>query len=71
MKYNIIIESTDSLTDVTKQVIQNFNIMTDMQFFCKYYCSKKTYLKRVLKYGDPYMKAPLAKFGKFLLHFKK
>ena len=63
----ILLEATDKLSDVTKAVIADFNVMSDAQFMAKYFCHKDVYLKRVLKYGDPYMKAPLAKIGKFLM----
>lgn len=60
------IEFTKNLSNVTKKVIADFNAMSDLEFRAKYQVSKRRYLKRVLKYGDPYMNAPLAKIGKFL-----
>lgn len=62
------IELIASITDsaVTKRVKLDFNTLTDQQFLSKYAVSKMIYLKRVLKYGDPYMRAPLAKLGKWL-----
>lgn len=62
----LYIEKTNSMSSVTKKVIDNFNTMSNRQFMGKYQCSKSTYMKRVAKYGDPYMNAPLAKLGKFL-----
>lgn len=57
---------SSSMCAVTKRVIDDFNTLTEQAFLNKYSCKKCVYLKRVAKYGDPYMKAPLAKFGKFL-----
>lgn len=62
----MFLRKTNSMSSVTKKVIDDFNQMDDRQFMLKYFCSKLTYRKRVLKYGDPYMKAPLAKIGKLL-----
>jgi len=56
----------NSMSTVTKRVVDNFNKMSDIQFMAKYSCSKLKYFKRVMKYGDPYMNSPLAKLGKFL-----
>lgn len=66
MKIQLEIEK---VCDVTKRVIKDFNHMTDNEFLRKYSCHKNTYLKRVMKYGDPYMNAPLAKIGKILKRF--
>ena len=55
---------TDS--SVTKKVKKDWNELSDDEFKSKYSASKETYAKRVEKYGDPYMNAPLAKIGKFL-----
>lgn len=60
------LEKTSIMCAITKKVVDDFNSMTDQTFFNKYSCKKSTYLKRVVKYGDPYMNAPLAKIGKFL-----
>lgn len=54
----------DSL--VTKRAKTNYNAMTDLEFVRCYQCSKETYARRVARYGDPYMKAPLARIGKLL-----
>ena len=67
---NIKIKLTDDLSRVTKRVVRDFNMLTEAEFFRKYMVSKTTYLKRFIKYGDPYMNAPLAKFGKFLKKHK-
>lgn len=39
---------------VTRRVKNDWNSMDDRQFMRKYQTSKKRYLKRVQKYGDPY-----------------
>ena len=56
-----------SLRKVTMKVIKDYNCMDEFAFMEKYSTTKGTYLRRFLKYGDPYMRAPLAKFGKFLI----
>lgn len=56
--------ASDSL--VTQRVKMNYNTMTNLEFMRRYQCSKETYAKRVARYGDPYMKAPLARIGKLL-----
>ena len=48
----LTISSTD--TKITKQAKADYNRMTDQEFRSTYYTSKKTYAKRVKKYGDPY-----------------
>lgn len=62
---------TDNMCAITRKVIKDFNALTDEEFLYKYHCKKSTYYKRVLKYKDPYMNAPLAKFGKFLAKHMK
>lgn len=57
--------NTDS--QITKKVKQDYNTLNDIEFFNKYSGTKKAYRKRVEKYGDPYMNAPLAKIGKLLM----
>ena len=64
MPIELIADITDSA--VTKRVKLDFNKLTNQEFLRKYAVSKAVYLKRVLKYGDPYMKAPLARLGKWL-----
>ena len=64
MPIELIADITDSA--VTKRVKLDFNKLTNQEFIRKYAVSKTVYLKRVLKYGDPYMKAPLARLGKWL-----
>ena len=56
----------DIVCEITKRVVNDFNTLGDQAFFNKYSCKKSVYLKRFVKYGDPYMNAPLAKLGKFL-----
>lgn len=60
------IEIKDAMCAVTKRVVKDFNTLSDAEFFRKYSGTKETYYKRVKKYGDPYMNAPMAKIGKFL-----
>lgn len=64
MPIKLIASISDSA--VTKRVKLDFNMLTDQEFLNKYATSKTVYLKRVLKYGDPYMNTPLAKLGKWL-----
>lgn len=54
------------LSSITRKVIKDLANLTDQQFMNKYSISKSRYRKRLIKYGDPYMKSPLAKLGKFL-----
>lgn len=54
----------DSDSAVTKKVKNDFNTLSNEEFFSKYHASKDTYEKRVKKYGDPYMNSPLAKWAK-------
>jgi hypothetical protein len=60
------LEIKDYMCEVTKKVVRDFNTLSDQAFFNKYSGTKATYLKRVMKYGDPYMNSPMAKIGKFL-----
>ena len=74
MKLKYLPSKLDALcTDskITKRVKIDYNTLTDCQFLRKYSVSKPVYAKRVLKYGDPYMNAPLAKIGKILLKIVK
>ena len=66
---NVKLVITKELSKVTKKVFKNFNRMSDQEFMNLYKISKAVYLKRVLKYGDPFKNAPLAKIGKFLGRF--
>jgi hypothetical protein len=66
VKMRLHLDKTEMMSSVTKKVIDNFNLMSDNEFMATYQCSKLRYYKRVIKYGDPYMKAPLARLGKFL-----
>lgn len=54
------------LSSITRKVIKDLANLTDQQFMNRYSLSKTRYKKRLVKYGDPYMKSPLAKMGKFL-----
>lgn len=63
------LEKTKAMCAITKRVIDDFNTLSDQAFFNKYSCRKTRYLKRVIKYGDPYMNAPLANIGKFLVRY--
>ena len=60
------LDKTKDMCAITRRVIDDFNCLTGQAFLNKYSCRKITYAKRVLRYGDPYMNAPLAKIGKFL-----
>lgn len=60
------LEKRPFMSAITRRVIDDFNRMSDHQFMRKYFCHKLTYAKRVAKYGDPFMRSPLAKIGKFL-----
>lgn len=62
----MFLEKTKSMCAITKKVVDDFNLLSDQAFFNKYSCSKLRYFNRVMKYGDPYMNAPLAKIGKIL-----
>jgi hypothetical protein len=64
---NIKLEILSTDSNVTKNVKRAFNRLSDAEFLYQYGCSKRTYYKRVKKYSDPYMKAPLARLGKWLL----
>lgn len=59
-------KKTKGMCATTKRVIDDFNNLTERAFLYKYKCKKSKYRKRVIRYGDPYMNAPLAKIGKFL-----
>ena len=59
-------QATSSDSTVTKKVKKDLASLSGSDFKKKYGASAKTYMKRVDKYGDPYMNAPLAKIGKFL-----
>lgn len=65
------IKITKDMSDVTKRVVRDFNVMDVQTFRNRYSVSKERYLKRLIKYGDPYMNAPLAKIGKLLNRISK
>ena len=56
---------------VTKRVKEDYNKLSDSQFRKKYGATKEIYAKRVKRYGDPYMNAPMAKLGKKLSGISK
>lgn len=60
------LKKTNAMCKITRKVIDDFNTLSKQAFINKYSASKEIYVKRILKYGDPYMNAPLAKIGKFL-----
>lgn len=62
--YSMEPNSKDSYA--TRKAKQDYKDLSDKEFFRKYAASKRTYAKRVSKYGDPYMHSPLAKAGKKL-----
>ena len=55
----------DNVSNTTKRVIDDYNSMSNKDFWWKYAVSKKTYANRVAKRGDPLMK----KNGKSKLHY--
>ena len=57
-------EAKDTDSSVTKKVKKDLSQMTSQQFRKKYQVSNTRYMKRVDRYGDPYMNSPLAKLGK-------
>lgn len=59
-------KATSSDSAVTKKVKKDLASLSGDDFKKKYGASTKTYMKRVDRYGDPYMNAPRAKVGKFL-----
>ena len=61
------IKITDAMCAITKKVVNDFNSMSNTEFFRKYYCTKDRYCMRVKLFKDPYMNAPLAKIGKLLI----
>lgn len=63
--------ASDSDSKVTKRVKNDYNNLSDAEFFKKYSVTKERYAKRVKKYGDPYMNSPLAKLGKRLAEKNK
>lgn len=63
------LEILDSMCAITKKVIRDFNSLTDNEFLRKYACRKIVYYRRVMKYGDPYMNAPLSRIAKFVLKY--
>ncbi len=60
------LEIKETMCAITKKVIQDYNSMSNIEFFRKYQCSKLKYYKRVKLWSDPYMNAPLAIIGKWL-----
>lgn len=61
-------DPSDSKT--TRRVKNDYNTLSDAEFMRKYSASKEKYRKRVNRYGDPYMRSPLAKAGKKLAKSK-
>mgnify|MGYP000897916056 CR=1 FL=1 len=59
-------QPTSSDSAITKKVKKDLVSLSGSEFRKKYGTSTTTYMKRVDRYGDPYMNAPLAKIGKFL-----
>lgn len=66
-KHPAFLEYPKGICKVTRKVIDAYNTLSEHEFMIRYQCSKSVYAKRVKRYGDPYMKAPLARFGKFLI----
>lgn len=65
------IKIKDSMCEITKKVVRDYNSLTEREFLAKYYCKKSTYYRRVKIWRDPYMHSPLAKIGKFLMKHHK
>ena len=59
-------QATSSDSAITKKVKKDLVSLSGSEFRKKYGVSNTTYMKRVDRYGDPYMNAPLAKIGKSL-----
>jgi hypothetical protein len=57
-------KAKDTDSSVTKKVKKDLSQMTSQEFRKKYQVSNVKYMKRVDRYGDPYMNSPLAKLGK-------
>lgn len=55
----------DKVTNTTKRVIDDYNSMSNKDFWWKYATSKKTYANRIAKRGDPLLK----KNGKSKLYY--
>lgn len=60
------LEYPKGICAVTRKVIDAYNTLSEQEFMNLYQCTKRVYAKRVARYGDPYMKAPLARMGKIL-----
>lgn len=63
------LEYPKGICAVTRKAIDAYNALSDQEFMNLYQCAKSVYAKRVIRYGDPYMKAPLARIGKFLAKY--
>ena len=70
MKKELNIDLT-KVCSITRKVIMDYLTLTDSEFLGKYHCSRRRYYKRLVKYGDPYLYAPLARFGKWLISRQK
>lgn len=65
-KNHAFLEYSKDICAVTRKAIDAYNTLSDQEFMDRYQCSRYVYAKRVARYGDPYMKSPLAKIGKWL-----
>ena len=65
------LEYPKGICEVTRRAIDAYNMLSEQEFMNRYQCFKSIYAKRVALYGDPYMKAPLARIGKFLAKIDK
>ena len=65
-KYSEVMSDYSNKSAVTRRVMNDWHELDEQQFRGKYHGSKELYAKRVARYGDPYMNAPLAKLGKKL-----
>ena len=62
----VFLEYPKNCCAITRKVIEHYNTLSEQEFLNRYSCYKRVYAKRVARYGDPYMKAPGARIGKFL-----
>ena len=60
------LKAAPNVSKQTKKAISDYNKMSDKEFQNRYSVKKARYAKRVEKYVDPYMNAPLAKLGKII-----
>lgn len=69
--YPAFLEYPKGICAVTRKAIDAYNTLSEQEFMNRFSCHKCVYAKRVARYGDPYMKAPLARLGKILCKIVK